>query len=643
MKRRELLGAATALTASAGIGLGAIPGAARAAAAATRPGPGPNILFILVDELRFPKVFPAGISSPQGFLAAYMPNLFRLWRSGVKFGQHFTAGTACTPARGCLITGLYTQQSWLAQTVLAKPYTPIAIQPVLSTAYPTYGKLLRQAGYQTPYVGKWHVSIPGPSRTALDPYGFEAMTYYDPTGANLQGTVGDQAHGYLNDEDVAKQAVGYIATRSPGSRPWCLTVSFVNPHDKEFFWAGTEFKRYNALFQNQTTYRPFTLYSTIDDSVSPPKDYFPLVRWTANPLKEPNQYGYPPLPPNWESSRKIARDKPSTQTYTKLFSQAVWGGVADDPQQDRFTITDYPAMPAQGSLPWGVGMAPYSYWQRGLDCYTDTLTIVDQRIGEVLDALQALPRAVRDNTVVVFTSDHGEYAGAHGYISGKVGSAYDEAFHVPLIVSDASGRFTADTGTLRTGLTSSVDLLRLLVTLGNGGSQDWLYGDLATIYGGRLDLSAMLLSAAAPGRDYVLLATDEIVPGYYNFNHSPGHIVALRTAQEKLGLYANWIGVTDQIDTGPSLETEFYDYTTYRGQLEIDNRKGDPRIQPLQDMMVGDIIPNELRARLPGRLAAAQAVAKAQYLAYNHFIAGLSASGFSGGQLRDLLGYGQDF
>ena len=51
--------------------------------------------------------------------------------------------------------------------------------------------------------------------------------------------------------------------------------------------------------------------------------------------------------------------------------------------------------------------------------------------------------------------------GAHGYPSGKIGTCYDEAFHVPLIVTDLTGRFNSDRNDLRSGLTSSVDMLPL--------------------------------------------------------------------------------------------------------------------------------------------------------------------------------------
>jgi arylsulfatase A-like enzyme len=111
----------------------------------------PNILFIVVDELRYPSVFPNGIHDVGGFLRRFMPATHRLlWQRGVKFAAHFTAGVACSPARGTLVTGLYSQQSWLLATILDSPSSKVSLQPVLSRVYPTYGKLLRRAGYETP-------------------------------------------------------------------------------------------------------------------------------------------------------------------------------------------------------------------------------------------------------------------------------------------------------------------------------------------------------------------------------------------------------------------------------------------------------------------------------------------------------------
>ncbi len=596
--------------------------------------------MILVDELRFPRVFPEGIHTAAEFLARFMPHTYELWRNGVKFANHYTAGVACTPARGCLISGLYTQQSWLAQTILSRPDSKIALQPSLNRAYPTYGKLLRDAGYKTPYIGKWHASLLRPNTPLLDAYGFDGMTLPDPTGSNLQGTVGNESEGYLSDGDIAKQAVRFLhsdaARKSPV--PWCLTVSFINPHDKEFFWAGTEFERYNNMFPSTGKYQPFTYYSAVVDG----KNYEPLVDDARNPLKNPRSYGYPVVPPNWETDKRIARNKPSTQTYTQLFSQAVWGGVRYDPAARGFSIEQYPIDPSSGEKPYGVARAPFNYWQRALDSYTQCMEIVDERIGEVLNALLELPRDVFDNTVIVFTSDHGEYAGAHGYPSGKVGSLYDEAYHIPLIVADPTRRFNGDIETIRSGLTSTVDMLPLLVGLGHNGSREWLSGDLRRLYGGRHDMLAMLRSAGAPGRRYVLTVTDEVVPGFYNFNQSPTHLIGMRTEEAKVGVYANWVGNTDIIDP-KGLETEYYDYTTERGRLELDNDPDNPEAARMRDVLLTDLVRTELRAPLPLRYRLPQALSREGYLKFNEFMRNYTQSQDKQSPLPALLGYGKEF
>ncbi len=646
MDRRTFVrGAAAASAGSFAFGPGLFDGGRASAkgfqADGSVQGASPNILVIKVDQLRFPSVFPSGIDSPDEFLKQVMPNLYQLWQNGVKFASHYTAACACTPARGTIITGLYSQQSWLVQTILAKPGTQVSLQPWLNPAYPTYGKLLRSAGYQTPYAGKWHVSIPREDTPRLEEYGFDGLTYPDPTGSNLQGAYGDytsQQYPYRNDQDIASQGAQWLQQHGASAAPWCLTVSLINPHDKEFFWAGTEFQTYSDLFSAQSTFQPFTLYSTPDNP--------PDVPWEQNALRSPPPLGYPTVPPNWEAGPKIAADKPSTQTFSRLFQELVWGGVADDALQPGFAVAPYPpaSYPSIPGASYGIGMAPFSYWQRSLDSYTQIMSVADGAIGQVLQAFVQLPAAVQNNTVIVFMSDHGEYAGAHGFLSGKVGSLYNEAFHVPLIVVDPSGRFTGDIDVPRQGLTSSVDVLPLLVSLGHGGGRGWLSGDLGRIYGERHDLLPMLRSSQAPGRRYVLLASDEGVPGYFNFNGSPTHLVGVRTPELKFGLYTNWRDSTAQIADDGTLETELYDYSTAAGRAELDNLKGDPRIPELKQALLENVVPNVLRAPLPAAFGVAQTASRYAYLAYDAIIRNVPAPGSSGGiDLRAQLPFGQDF
>ena len=650
MKRRDFLKSTGAVTGGMLAGLGTT----KAQNSNAVPGPQPNILFILVDELRYPTVFPAGISDPGQFLAKFMPNLYKLWQAGVKFGNYHTAANACTPARGTLITGLYSQQNWLITTILSKPApnpTVVRLQPALNPAFPTYGKLLRAAGYSTPYFGKWHVSIPVQTSPyprqplGLDHYGFDYYTYPDPTGSNLQGAYGSDfvqnpppEETYLSDADTANAAIQFLQDRKPSDSPWCLTVSLINPHDREFFPAGTEFQTVTDLFEAEAATNGELQQLTNYTQKS-------LVPWEDNALQSPPAYGYPAVSPNWESSdHLIEQGKPNTQLFIKEFQQLVWGGVTDDPTQntpaDRI-VKQYPAE----ELGYGVAKMEYTYWQRGLDSYTQIMGVVDVQIGRVLDALNALPGSIVENTVIVFTSDHGEYAGAHGLLQGKLGSVYEEAWRIPLIVVDPSQRFTGDIDTVRTGLASSVDLSTLLASIGNKGTRSWMQGYLADIYGRRLDMISMLKSASAPGRPYVLYATDEIAPGFFNFNNCPTHVLGMRTPDSKLGVYADWFPATSAINRQTS-QLEFYDYSTANGQLELDNTaQSDPRVTKMYHHLLNNIIPNELQALLPPPLFLEQEKSKLAHLAYRALIDNLPLEVYKaqGQGLTNILGYGADF
>ena len=75
-----------------------------------------------------------------------------------------------------------------------------------------------------------------------------------------------------------------------------------------------------------------------------------------------------------------------------------------------------------------------------MDLYVKLQLEVDRHVGRVLSALESRPE-VAANTVIVFTSDHGEYGASHG-LRGKGAGAYEEAIRVPLIVKDPRGVLT---------------------------------------------------------------------------------------------------------------------------------------------------------------------------------------------------------
>jgi len=488
----------------------------------------PNLLVIIVDQMREPQWFP-----DQATLDTYLPNLARLRQGAVHLGSHYTTAAACTPARACLVTGLYTHQTWCMVTG----------QSQLDPGFPTWGTLLRNHGYQTNWFGKWHLAAD--SCPDLEVYSFSGSACPDPHGAPGQGEA--------RDPSIAGQFTTWMNTDQANSGPWCTTVSFVNPHD--IMW----YPRYTEALPAQG---------------NPPQIFTEL-------------------PANYETPAElIARQKPRIQRSLQQIAAQSFGAMS-------FSGPTYEAP-----------------WLEMLDLYLFLQQEVDQQIGRVLDALEAKPD-VAANTVILFTSDHGEYCGSHG-LRGKGASVYEESIHVPFYVKDLTGRFTASPEVTRTQLTASVDVAPLLLTLATGDNS-WRQQEQYAHLANRLDVAALLSDPLAAGRPYILHTSDE--PGNEEdpatpyTDDPPGHIIGYRTATAKLSLYSYWAEGTS-ILVSEGQESELYDYSTTGGQQETDNLapSGGDLYNQLYAALTEDALPNELRQPLPDYLQAPQQAARDAYL-----------------------------
>jgi arylsulfatase A-like enzyme len=328
---------------------------------------------------------------------------------------------------------------------------------------------------------------------------------------------------------------------APAHEPWCTTVSFVNPHDIAWWYRWS--------------------------------DRFPAEASAASIVKQ--------LPPNFQTPEEMQQ-----QGIPRL-----------QLSHQETTAISFGRVPFTGA---GVTQA----WTPFCDLYLKLLRQVDTQIGTVLRALHSRPELAA-NTVVLFTSDHGEYGGSHG-LRGKGAAVYEEGVRVPLVVKDLRGgrALTRAPKRARTGLTSSVDVAPLLLGIATG-SDSWRKDSHYAHLAHRHDLLGMLRGPHAPGRTHILHATDEIVTEYAIRPYAadaPLHIAAIRTPKAKLALYSNWAPGTAKITT-EGQEAELYDYRTQGGRLEIENRAGAE--DPLEAQMrarLQQAAAEELRQALPGRL-----------------------------------------
>ena len=247
-----------------------------------------------------------------------------------------------------------------------------------------------------------------------------------------------------------------------------------------------------------------------------------------------------------------------------------------------------------------------------LDLYNELQLEVDRHVGRVLQTLESRPE-VAANTVILFTSDHGEYGTSHG-LRGKGAAAYEEGIRVPLIVRDPRGLLTRSPAITRTQLSSSVDVAPLLLTIGTG-SGAWRSDPHYAHIAGRLDLARILADPQAPGRSHVLHATDEVVTEFAIENYAadaPLHVVALRTAGAKYVTYSHWPaeGITPLAE---GREAELYDYSTQGGRLEVQNTAGSSPIEQEMHRALERAVADELRQPLPSRLSEAHERGLADY------------------------------
>ncbi|MBM3293315.1 MAG: sulfatase [Candidatus Aminicenantes bacterium] len=228
------------------IGLGAVSMAARrvsSGAVLTGPVevPRPNIVFVFADQWRAQAAGYAGDPN------ARTPNLDRLARESVNFSHAVSACPVCSPYRACLMTGRYP----LSHGVFLNDV------PLLDKS-PSIAQVFRGAGYDTGYIGKWHLLGSGS--------GYENRAAFIPPDRRLgfdfwramECTHEYNASDYYGDDEVKLRWEGYDAfaqtreardyiRRHAGGKPFCLFLSWGPPHNPY----QTAPQRYKELFKEE--------------------------------------------------------------------------------------------------------------------------------------------------------------------------------------------------------------------------------------------------------------------------------------------------------------------------------------------------------------------------------------------------------
>lgn len=199
--------------------------AQRAPASAEKP----NVVLIITDDVGY------GDLGSYGAPDIKTPNIDRLAREGVRFTDFYANGAVCTPTRAGLITGRYQQRvnlEWALST------SPVDLQRGLPVTGRSLPQLLKNNGYATALIGKWHLGFAtsvGPNAHGFDHFfGFlgGAVNYFSHTRGDgvadlYENTTAIKEPGYLTDL-ITRRSVDFIDGNA--SRPFFLEVAYNAAH-----------------------------------------------------------------------------------------------------------------------------------------------------------------------------------------------------------------------------------------------------------------------------------------------------------------------------------------------------------------------------------------------------------------------------
>lgn len=311
----------------------------------------PNIVFVFADQLRSQEL------SCYGGQNVATPHMDQLAQEGLRLTNAISTYPICSPYRAMMLTGMYPMHSGMTNN-----------DHPLRADLPSFAQACNDAGYQTAYIGKWHID--GHGRSKYIPQerrlGFQFFQALECSHDYFKSKY------YDNNNETQQQWPGYDAQAQTHS-----AINYIQHRDKE-------------------------------------KPFFLMLSW--GPPHGP--YIAPP-----EFMERIHPDSIVIRPNVK--EHALADDFVDHP---RFSIPNlYPAQMKARIL--REMKEEHELRQSTVGYYAATLA-VDQYLGELLDALEA--EGLDDNTIVVFTADHGDQLGSHQFYDKNV--PFEESISIPFLL-----------------------------------------------------------------------------------------------------------------------------------------------------------------------------------------------------------------
>ncbi len=346
----------------------------------------PNILLVLTDQHRYDTLGCYGAELCE------TPNIDRLAAHGVRFSRAFTSTVPCSPSRAALFTGVYPHKNGVRVN-----------NQRVNPDIPNLASELSAAGYQLGYAGKWHVDDP---KVATD-YGFQAKDF--------------PGYGY----PIYQGLIEGLRFGPPAGAPSATThyETYLRSHGYEFPRVLEAHYGDNPGKQRQEMYAlhsgaPETSFEAmvVEDTVAMlrsmqarrAEEGAPFFIWTNF----------------WGPHTPCLLPEP----YYSMYDPAQ---ILVDPSFDE-TWERKPFVQQMVERYWGLSKGGWRRWREIVARYWGYITMIDDMVGTLLAELESLGCA--DNTLVVFSTDHGDMMGAHRLIE-KGPFTYEQCYRLPMVAA----------------------------------------------------------------------------------------------------------------------------------------------------------------------------------------------------------------
>ena len=391
----------------------------------------PNIVFIFSDQQR------------QDTLACYgadwmnVPNLNALADESFVFENAYVAQPVCTPARATIMTGLYPHAAG-----------PIVNQIHLPEDTPVIAEMI-SSDYIKGYMGKWHLGNDLVAQHGFDVWksAEDSHRYTKAEQRYLVSSYNEYLVEQGYEPDRVRDGVGVFSSDRHYDLP--------EEHQMASYLGDQA-----AEFIEENKDRPFVLYVSTFEPHSP--YHGPFM----------DMYDPATLPVGPAFLQKPETASLVNRVRANYFLQFMLDGV--DQTQDNYMMR-YAASREDVTTELG--------WRTLRAHYMANITLVDRMVGKITSALERA--GVADNTVVVFTSEHGDMMGDHGMLEKR--SFFEEASRVPLLMRVP---WLSEEGKMVEGSVGHADLVPTLLDLIGEDVPDTLQGkSLQPVMKGEADLS----------------------------------------------------------------------------------------------------------------------------------------------------------